>query len=75
MSLLHMGVVVFRVMAKSKDAAGGLRKSFGITIPREAAFELGWHPGQYLEVWVDKERKLLIVREVEIKPPEFGKAS
>jgi len=62
-------------MAKSKNASGGLRKSFGITIPREAVLELGWQPGQYLEVWVDKERKLLIVREVEIKPPELGTSS
>ena len=75
MELQHCGVVVFRVMAKSKDASGGLRKSFGITIPREAVLELGWQPGQYLEVWVDKERKLLIVREVEIKPPELGTSS
>jgi len=70
-SLLHVGVVLFRQLTKGHDPSGGLRTSYGITVPREAMVQLGWQPGTYLEVWVDKEKRILILRQLEVKPPEL----
>lgn len=62
MSLAYVGSVIFRVVSRTKHMlTGSAYTTYGIVVPKEAAVRLGWQPGQRVDLWVDEERRVLLV--------------
>lgn len=61
-NLSYVGSVLFRVISRTKHMLDGSHyTSYGLVIPKEAAVRLGWRPGQRVDMWVDEDRRILIV--------------
>lgn len=61
--LTYVGSVLFRVIARARhEATQSLYSSYGLIVPKEAVVRLGWRERQRVDIWVDEEQGLLLIK-------------
>lgn len=69
----YVGTVLFRIGRGIRNAGRDISDvTYAVTIPKEVALRLNWRLRDRIEVWVDEERELVVLKRLPVRPLDLS---